>query len=267
MGAGEPRRPGDEAPAAGRRPKIAVVMPAYNAEKTLERTYHDIPTGTVDDVILVDDRSRDRTVEVARRLGLHVVEHARNRGYGANQKTCYRTALSRGADIVVMVHPDHQYDPRVIPDLIEPLVAGRCDAVFGSRMLGGRPIQGGMPKWKYLGNIFLTAVENATFLIYLTEYHSGFRAYSRGYLEAVNVEANSDGFVFDTEIIAQGMAKGLRIREIPIETRYFDEASQIAFGPSVRYGLAILKTMALYKLHAWGVWSAPIFRGASTPVR
>jgi glycosyltransferase involved in cell wall biosynthesis len=235
-------------------------MPAYNAEQTLERTHADIPAHAVDDVILVDDRSRDRTVEVARKLGLHVVEHARNRGYGGNQKTCYRTALERGADIVVMVHPDHQYDPRVIPDLIAPLVAGECDAVFGSRMLGGRPIQGGMPKWKYMGNIFLTAVENATFLIYLTEYHSGFRAYSRRYLESVNLEANSDGFVFDTEIIAQGMAKGLHIREIPIETRYFDEASQIAFGPSVRYGLLILKTMFLYKLHAWGIWSAKIFR-------
>jgi hypothetical protein len=159
-----------------------------------------------------------------------------------------------------MVHPDHQYDPKVIPDLIGPLLTGQCDAVFGSRMLGGSPIQGGMPKWKYLGNIFLTAVENATFLIYLTEYHSGFRAYSRRYLESVALDANSDGFVFDTEIIAQGIASGLRIREIPIETRYFDEASQIAFGPSVRYGFAILKTMALYKLHAWGIWSAPIFR-------
>ena len=235
-------------------------MPAYNAEKTLERTYQDIPKAFVDDIILVDDSSRDRTVEVARRLGLHVVVHPRNRGYGGNQKTCYRVALERGADIVVMVHPDHQYDPTVIPHLVQPLLERRCDAVFGSRMLGGRPIQGGMPKWKYLGNIFLTAVENATFLIYLTEYHSGFRAYSRKYLESIDVEANSDGFVFDTEIIAQGMARGLRIMEIPIETRYFDEASQIAFAPSVRYGLAILKTMALYKMHSWKIYSARIFR-------
>ena len=242
------------------RPKVAVVMPAYNAEKTLARTYQDVPRECVDDVILVDDASRDRTVEVARQLGLFVVVHPRNRGYGANQKTCYETALERGADIVVMVHPDHQYDPTVIPHLIEPLLKGECDAVFGSRMLGGRPLQGGMPKWKYLGNILLTAVENATFLIYLTEYHSGFRAYSRRYLEAVDFRANSDGFVFDTEIIAQGMARGLKIREIPIETRYFDEASQIAFLPSVRYGLAILKTMALYKLHAWKIYNSPIFR-------
>ena len=235
-------------------------MPAYNAEKTLERTFHDIPPGIAGDVILVDDASRDRTVDVARRLGLHVVVHPKNRGYGANQKTCYETALERGADIVVMVHPDHQYDPRVIPDLVAPLSDGKCDAVFGSRMLGGRPLQGGMPKWKYLGNIFLTAVENATFLIYLTEYHSGFRAYTRRYLTAVNLEADSDNFVFDTEIIAQGIAKGLRIREIPIETRYFDEASQIAFWPSLRYGLSILRTMLLYKLHVWGLYSARIFR-------
>ena len=245
---------------ASTRPRIAVVMPAYNAERTLERTFRDIPQGIADDVILVDDASRDRTVEVARKLGLFVVVHPVNRGYGGNQKTCYRTALERGADICVMVHPDHQYDPKVIPDLVAPLVAGQCDAVFGSRMLGGRPIQGGMPKWKYLGNILLTAIENATFLIYLTEYHSGFRAYTRKYLESVDLEANSDGFVFDTEIIAQGMAKGLRIVEVPIETRYFDEASQIAFGPSVRYGLEILKTMALYKLHVWGIWSSRIFR-------
>ncbi len=256
----ESRPPVEAAARPNRRPKIAVVMPAYNAEKTLERTHADIAAGSVDDIILVDDCSRDRTVEVARRLNLHVVVHTKNRGYGGNQKTCYRTALERGAGIVVMVHPDHQYDPAVIPDLVEPLLEGKCDAVFGSRMLGGRPIQGGMPKWKYMGNIFLTAVENLTFLIYLTEYHSGFRAYSRHYLESVNLEANSDGFVFDTEIIAQGIAKGLSIREIPIETRYFDEASQIAFGPSVRYGLAILKTMLLYKLHKWGIWSARIFR-------
>lgn len=261
----ETRLAAEGSPRPSRRPRIAVVMPAYNAEKTLERTYADIPAGSADDVILVDDCSRDRTVEVAHRLGLHTVAHPKNRGYGGNQKTCYRTALERGAEIVVMVHPDHQYDPTVIPDLIGPLLDGKCDAVFGSRMLGGRPIQGGMPKWKYLGNIFLTAVENATFLIYLTEYHSGFRAYSRRYLESVNLEANSDGFVFDTEIIAQGMAHGLRIREIPIETRYFDEASQIAFGPSVRYGFAILKTMLLYKLHVWGLWSAAIFRQGSGP--
>jgi len=239
---------------------IIVVLPAYNAAKTLETTYADIPKDRVSKIILVDDVSQDQTVEVARSLGLQTIIHVQNRGYGGNQKTCYRTALERGADIVVMVHPDHQYDPKVIPDLVAPLVAGQCDAVFGSRMLGGRPIQGGMPKWKYIGNILLTAIENATFLIYLTEYHSGFRAYTKKYLSACNLGADSDNFVFDTEIIAQGIAKGLTFREIPIETRYFDEASQIAFWPSVRYGLAILKTMVLYKLHALGLYSSKIFR-------
>ena len=152
-------------------------------------------------------------------------------GYGANQKTCYRTALERGADVVVMVHPDHQYDPRVIPDLLHTLERSACDAVFGSRMLGGRPIQGGMPKWKYLGNILLTAIENATFLIYLTEYHSGFRAYTRRYLEAVNFEANSAGFVFDTEIIAQGMARRLTIQRDARSDRYFYVGIPDRFAP------------------------------------
>jgi len=235
-------------------------MPAYNAEKTLERTYHDLPMDWVDDVILVDDASRDATVEVARRLGIHTLVHPRNRGYGGNQKTCYREALARGADIVVMVHPDHQYDPRVVPDLVRPLLAGECDAVFGSRMLGGRPLEGGMPKWKYLANLFLTAVANATFYVFLSEYHSGLRAYSRRYLEAVDLAANSDDFVFDTEIIAQGVWKGMRIREIPIETRYFEEASQIGFGRSVVYGLSVLAVLLRYKLHKKRIRHSSIFR-------
>jgi glycosyltransferase involved in cell wall biosynthesis len=247
-------------PATRRSHRICVVMPAYNAEKTLERTYGDLPMEWVDDVVLVDDASRDRTVEIARRLGLHTVVHPRNRGYGGNQKTCYREALARGADLVVMVHPDHQYDPRYIPALVQPLLAGECDAVFGSRMLGGRPLEGGMPKWKYLANIFLTAVANATFYVFLSEYHSGLRAYSRRYLEAVDLEANSDDFVFDTEIIAQGMKKGMRIREIPIATRYFAEASQIGFARSVRYGFAVLGVLLRFKLDKKGIRRSPIFR-------
>jgi glycosyltransferase involved in cell wall biosynthesis len=243
-----------------RTQKVSVVMPAYNAEKTLERTYRDLPMDWVDDVILVDDASRDATVEVARRLGIHTLVHPQNRGYGGNQKTCYREALARGADIVVMVHPDHQYDPRVIPDLVRPLLAGECDAVFGSRMLGGRPLEGGMPKWKYLANLFLTAVANATFYVFLSEYHSGLRAYSRRYLEAVDLAANSDDFVFDTEIIAQGVWKGMRIREIPIETRYFEEASQIGFGRSVVYGVSVLAVLLRYKLHKKRIRHSSIFR-------
>ena len=249
---------------AKRTRKICVVMPAYNAEKTLERTWQDLPMEWVDDVVVVDDASRDRTVEVARSLGLHVLVHPRNRGYGGNQKTCYREALARGADVVVMVHPDHQYDPRSIPALVEPLLRGECDAVFGSRMLGGRPLEGGMPKWKYLANLFLTAVANATFYVFLSEYHSGLRAYSRRYLEAVSLEGNSDDFVFDTEIIAQGIFAGLRIQEIPIQTRYFPEASQIGFGRSVRYGFAVLGVLARYKMHKKGLLSSRLFATAPT---
>jgi len=236
-----------------RQKKIVVVMPAYNAEKTLERTLDDIPRDSVDEIVLVDDHSRDRTVEVARGLGLRVLVHEKNRGYGGNQKTCYREALGLGGDIMVMVHPDHQYDPTVIPQLITPLLRNECDAVFGSRMLGGRPLEGGMPKWKYLGNIFLTALENATFYMYLTEYHSGLRAYSRRYLETVKFELNSDDFVFDSEIIAQGVIHGMRIREIPITTRYFQEASKIGFLRSVVYGLSILRTLVKFKLHKKGI--------------
>jgi glycosyltransferase involved in cell wall biosynthesis len=238
---------------AGRTEKICVVMPAYNAEKTLAQTLHDLPAGWFDDVVLVDDASRDGTVELARSLGLHVLVHPQNRGYGGNQKTCYREALARGADIVVMVHPDHQYDPKHIPAMVAPLLAGQADAVFGSRMLGGRPIEGGMPKWKYFANLGLTALANAAFYVFLSEYHSGLRAYSRRYLEAVDREANSDDFVFDTEIIAQGIWKGMRIREVPIQTRYFDEASQISFARSIRYGFAILYVLMRYKLHKKGL--------------
>lgn len=232
---------------------IIVVMPAYNAEKTLERTLADIPRDWVDDILLVDDFSRDGTADLARKLGLRVIVHARNRGYGGNQKTCYTEALRLGGDIMIMIHPDHQYDPRVIPQLVKPLLDGDCDAVFGSRMLGGRPLEGGMPKWKYLANIFLTAFENAAFYMYLTEYHSGLRAYSRRYLETVNFMLNSDDFVFDSEIIAQGVVHGLQIREIPIETRYFPEASQVGFWRSTVYGLSILKTLVKFKLHKKGI--------------
>ncbi len=246
-------------PVHGKR--VAVVMPAYNAQKTLHKAYHEIPKDWVDDVILVDDASRDGTVEAARAIpGLFVVAHERNRGYGANQKTCYETALGRGADICVMVHPDHQYDASVLPDLVTPIATGAVDAMFGSRMLGGRPLEGGMPKWKYLANIFLTAVENATFYLYLTEYHSGLRAYSRRYLETVNLPAFSDDFVFDTEIIAAGIWKGLRIREVPIVTRYFDDASQINFARSCIYGVSILGVMLRYKLQKWGFRDDAIFR-------
>ena len=242
-----------------RTKKVVVVMPAYNAEKTLERTLDDIPRDWVDEILLVDDGSRDGTVDLARKLGLRVFVHPENRGYGGNQKTCYTEALKLGADIMIMVHPDHQYDPTVIPQLVAPLLAGSCDAVFGSRMLGGRPLEGGMPKWKYLANIYLTAVENATFYMYLTEYHSGLRAYSRRYIETANFSANSNDFVFDSEIIAHGVLHDMRIREIPIETRYFAEASQIGLGRSIVYGVSILKMLVKFKLHKKGWLKFAIF--------
>jgi glycosyltransferase involved in cell wall biosynthesis len=242
--------------------RICIVMPAYNAARTIARTVADLPRDWVDDVVLVDDGSRDETVALARGLGLHTLVHPHNRGYGGAQKTCYREALARGADICVMVHPDHQYDPQSIPALLAPLLADECDAVFGSRMLGGRPLEGGMPKWKYAANLFLTAIANVAFGAFLSEYHSGLRAYTRHYLEAVNLDANSDDFVFDTEIVAQAMWQRLRIREIPIATRYFPEASQIGFLRSVRYGFSVLWVLARYKLHERGALKSRLFEPA-----
>jgi len=229
--------------------RIVVVMPAFNAARTLEACVADIPTGWADEIILVDDASHDDTVRLARGLGLTVFRHHANRGYGGNQKTCYREALAHGANIVVMVHPDHQYDPRIIPELVEPLLAGEADAVFGSRILGGRTREGGMPRWKLISNVALTRIENAVLGLRLTEFHSGFRAYSRRYLEGVRFAENSDDFVFDSEIIAQGVLAGMRMREVPIATRYFPEASQIGFRRSVVYGLGILRMLARYGLH------------------
>ena len=230
-------------------PNIVIVMPAYNAAKTLQRTYDEIPIAYRKDIILVDDYSSDKTIEVAQNLGIKVICHPNNRGYGANQKTCYQTGLADGADIIVMVHPDHQYDATVIPHLVDPLISGRADAAFGSRMLGGHPMEGGMPNWKYTANIFLTAFANVVFQRFLTEIHSGFRAYTRKYLETVRFEENSNDFIFDTEIIAQGMACGLFFTEVPISTRYFKDASSINFTRSVVYGFSILGVLTRYALH------------------
>jgi glycosyltransferase involved in cell wall biosynthesis len=246
--------------------KIVVVMPAYNAEKTLARTVADIPKDIVDEIILVDDHSQDGTIQEAKRLGLYVFQHNKNRGYGGNQKTCYQQALKLGADIVVMVHPDYQYNPNRIPQLIAALTSGDgYDAAFGSRMLGKLFREGGMPVWKFYSNIILTAVANMVFLNFLTEYHSGFRAYTRRYLETVCFERNSDDFVFDTEIIAQGMYLGLRFTEIPIETRYFPEASQINFARSAMYGIGILLTLVKYQLHRKGLVHFDFLEGKSAP--
>jgi len=233
--------------------KIVIVLPAYNASKTLLRTLAEIPEKYKENVILVDDASTDNTVEVAKQAGLHVFKHTKNRGYGGNQKTCYREALKMGADIVVMLHPDHQYDATMIPALVTPLLDQQADAVFGSRMLGGRPLEGGMPFWKYFANVLLTATANIVFKRYLTEIHSGFRAYTRKYIETVQIEANSDDFIFDTEIIAQGMANKLTFQEVPIVTRYFPEASSINFRRSTVYGFGILWVLIKYWLHHAGI--------------
>lgn len=234
------------------KPKVIIVLPAYNAARTLKRTLDDIPPGIADEIVLVDDASGDDTVAVARGLGLHVVTHEKNRGYGGNQKTCYATALEMGADIVVMLHPDYQYDPTVIPHMVDPIARGDADAVFASRIMQGGALEGRMPPWKYNTNILLTAVANVALHIYLTEYHSGFRAYSRKVLETCRLEDNSDNFIFDTEIIVQCAMHRFRIHEVPIRARYFSEASTIKFGAACRYGFGILFALAKYRLHHAG---------------
>jgi glycosyltransferase involved in cell wall biosynthesis len=230
--------------------RIVIVMPAYNAARTLERTYADIPHDLIDRIILVDDVSADETVEVARHLGLQVIIHAQNKGYGGNQKTCYDAALKAGADIVVMLHPDYQYDATRIPDLVAPIASGDRDLMLGSRFLGD-PLAGGMPTWKYVSNRFLTTVENVAFGLRLSEYHTGLRAYSRHLLETIPYHANSNDFIFDQELISQVVAAGMRDRigEIAVPTRYFEEASSVGFRRSVVYGLSTLRVVGRYLLH------------------
>ncbi len=234
-------------------PRVVIVMPAYNAARTLERTYADIPHDLVDHVILVDDVSNDETVEIAKRLGLEVIVHRQNLGYGGNQKTCYDRALEWGADVVVMLHPDYQYDATRIPALVAPILAGERDLMLGSRFLGD-PLAGGMPRWKYISNRFLTGLENAAFGLHLSEYHTGLRAYSRRLLETIPYRLNSDDFVFDQELIAQVVAaRGLPVGEIAVPTRYFQEASSVGFRRSVVYGLSTLRVVGRYLLHRKGI--------------
>src|SRR5919206_4381899 len=235
--------------------KVVVVMPAYNAEKTLARTLADIPAGSVDEIILVDDCSKDRTVEVARDMGLTVIRHTQNKGYGGNQKTCYKTALEHGADIIVMIHPDYQYDSRVIPHAVGFIELGICDVVLGSRIRSrDEAFRGGMPAWKYLANRFLTAVENFALGQNLGDFHSGFRVYRREVLEAVPFERNSDDFVFDTQFLVQAVHLGFRLGDVPVPVRYFAEASSINFRRSVKYGLGTLGMLVLYWLDRLGLW-------------
>lgn len=233
--------------------KLIVIMPAYNAERTLRQTYAELPHEYVDEVILVDDASKDDTSRAARELGIRTVIHLENRGYGGNQKTCYREALRHGADIVVMVHPDYQYSPRLVTAMASMIASGHYDVVLGSRILGGTALKGGMPLYKYVANRFLTLVENVFLGVKLSEYHTGFRAFTREVLETLPLEENSDDFVFDSEMLVQAVSFGFHIGELSCPTRYFQEASSINFSRSVKYGFGVLGSVLKYLLARLGV--------------
>lgn len=239
--------------------KIIVVMPAYNAAKTLQQTYSELPFDIVDEVLLVDDGSSDDTVQLARQLGLTTFLHSKNMGYGKNQKTCYREALKRGADIVVMVHPDYQYSPKLVTPLAGMIAFGEYDAVIASRILGNGALEGGMPVYKYIANRFLTAFQNLLTGQKLSEYHTGFRAFSRQVLEALPLEENTNDFAFDNEMLAQIIFFKYRIGEISCPTRYFDEASSINFSRSVRYGFGVLSVSLQFRLQKMGLGSFKLF--------
>ncbi len=239
--------------------RVAVVLPAYNAALTLRRTVAEVPREVVDDVILTDDCSRDDTVAVAEELGLHVIRHDVNRGYGGNQKSCYASALARGADIVVMLHPDYQYSPRLVTAMAAMIASGHYDAVFASRILGRGALAGGMPLYKYVFNRLLTLFQNIVMAQKLSEYHTGYRAWSRQVLEALPLLAASDDFVFDNQMIAQTAWFGFAIGEISCPTRYFAEASSIDFRRSCVYGLGVLATSLEYRLARWGLLRSPLF--------
>lgn len=239
--------------------KIVVVLPAYNAEKTLEKTYNEIPFEFVDDVVLVDDASRDDTAQLARRLGIRTIVHEQNRGYGGNQKTCYHTALDIGADIVVMLHPDYQYTPRLITAMASMIAYDEFDAVLASRILGIGALKGGMPLYKYIANRFLTFVENVLLGHKLSEYHTGYRAFSKEILQKIPLAHNSDDFVFDNQMLAQIVWFGYRIGEVSCPTKYFNDASSINFRRSVIYGLGVLKTAAQFRMSKMKVTDFPRF--------
>jgi len=239
--------------------KIVVVMPAYNAAKTIERTYREIPMDLVDEVVVTDDASPDDTVEVSKQLGLHTLVHHRNRGYGGNQKTCYTEALRLGADVTVMLHPDYQYTPALLPAIIAMITDGPFDAVLGSRVLGGRALAGGMPMYKYIANRGLTAVQNILCGAKLSEYHTGYRAFSKQILESLPLLENSDDFVFDNQMLAQILLAGFEIGEVSCPAAYFEEASSINFQRSVKYGLGVLATSVQSFLQRKGLARFSIF--------
>jgi glycosyltransferase involved in cell wall biosynthesis len=239
--------------------KVVVVLPAYNAEETLEKTYRDLPFDVVDHVLMVDDRSSDNTVAVAQNLRIEIFTHEKNFGYGRNQKTCYLKALSHNADIIIMVHPDYQYTPKLVTAMASMIAYDVYDVVLGSRIIGGSAISGGMPLYKYISNRFLTAFENLFLGSKLSEFHTGYRAFSRKVLESLPLNENSDDFVFDNEMLAQIIYFKYRIGEISCPTRYFAEASSISFNRSVTYGVGVIKTSLKYLLHSYKLRKDPLF--------
>jgi glycosyltransferase involved in cell wall biosynthesis len=241
--------------------RVIVVLPAYNVSKTLTLTYQDLPQSCIDDIILVDDGSQDDTFAIAQKLGIqHIIQHTHNKGYGANQKTCYKKALEIGADIVIMLHPDYQYTPKLIPAMVSLIDQGLYDVVLGSRILGKGALAGGMPLYKYIANRFLTLFQNIFLNEKLSEYHTGYRAFSRKVLEQINFEANSDDFIFDNEMLSQIIYKKMKIAEITCPTKYFEEASSISFSKSIQYGLGVLLVTAKYLLAKSNIYQAKIYR-------
>ncbi|MCC6288065.1 MAG: glycosyltransferase family 2 protein [Chitinophagaceae bacterium] len=245
--------------------KLVVVLPAYNAYKTLSRTISDIPTDIVDEIVLVDDGSIDNTTNLAEQLGInHIIKHPKNLGYGANQKTCYNKALTIGADIIVMLHPDYQYDPKLISPMTQIIAKGIYPVVMGSRILGKNAVKNGMPVYKYFFNRALTFIQNLLLNQKLSEYHTGYRAYSKEVLLSINYNANNNDFIFDNQVITQILYKGFTIGEISCPARYFPEASSINFKRSIKYGLGVLYNTLIYMLNKYGIASSPLFRNTSS---
>ena len=240
--------------------KIVVVLPAYNAAKTLEKTFNEIPFDIVDEVVLVDDSSKDDTIEIGYRIGIkHIIKHDKNLGYGGNQKSCYNKALALGADIVIMLHPDYQYTPSLIPSMSHIIASNLYPVVLGSRILGKGALNGGMPMYKYIFNRFLTLIENILLNQKLSEYHTGYRAFSKEVLMSINYNINNDDFIFDNEMISQIFMKGYEIAEITCPTKYFEEASSINFSRSMKYGLGVLRVALIHRLHKWEIVKSKLY--------